>query len=143
DYGDSLRPFNAKRRVIVAYSRRRGRLVEGGDKIRDEGVVGQGLEPMRASRWNVELALVRRAQLEGLPFSEAVRLGTQVDNDVVDRARNAADDFYFRMRRLLIVHATQGSGPRGERAAVLHELCFESAFREDSFAKRAHKVTAL
>src|SRR5581483_1805186 len=74
-------------------------------------------EPVRT----VDLAVVLIAQLEGLPLTELGRANADVDDDVDDRAPNAAHEL---AHSGLVVHAPNDTSARA-RVVVLDELLLD------------------
>ena len=76
---------------------------------------------MGEARRDVELASVSRSELVGLPLHVGGRARSDVDEDIIDGASEAADKLDLLVRRSLEVHATERAGTCRMRNTVLHE----------------------
>ena len=76
---------------------------------------------MRKSRRNPQLAFIIRRQMHAHPLSECRRAFANVYRHIKHFAHHAAHQFALRMRRYLIMQATQNTFGRA-RVVILHKL---------------------
>lgn len=98
------------------------RIVILGNLVKHFGVVLQSLKSMSKSLWNVEAAaIVRREHNSGILFVGR-RFRTEIDDDIVKRSPNTANNLGFFEWRHLIVHSAQRTFARVEREAALSDV---------------------
>jgi hypothetical protein len=77
---------------------------------------------MREAGRDIELPPVRRAQLEGLVPHEAWQAGAEIDDHVMHRAADAADQLRLRRRIALDKHAPERAGLHGDGEVLLRAI---------------------
>src|SRR4029453_19610019 len=104
-------PADPERRVVVAQTPGRVRLLERRHLVEDLGVVLEGQEAVREALRNVQHPAVAGGQVDADVLAEGGRVQAQVDDHVVDRPVGAADQLGLLVRRPLPVHAPHGAPP--------------------------------
>src|SRR5690625_612332 len=107
DSGDRERPAEFERRIVVAEAAFVFRAVEFADLIEDFGVVRQRLISVSAERRDVECAVIFGGEFDGEVFEKTWRIGSKIDDDVVDGTAGASDQFGFGCWRNLVMHSSK------------------------------------
>ena len=111
DQRHRLRPRDGERRVVVAQAALAAGRVELAHLIADLGAVSERLVAVREHGRHVQRAAVILVELDGEVLQVGRRVGSQVDDHVVDRASGAAHELGLGGRRHLVVHAAQRAAP--------------------------------
>ena len=115
------RPAQRERRIVESHAPPCLLLVRSAHTVFDFRVVHERLEAVGAASRDVERAVGRAAQLDGHVPEQRRRVGTEVDDDVVDGTAHAPHQLRLGMRTDLVVHPADGSGLTGHRHVALHD----------------------
>ncbi len=94
-----LGPIDGETGIVPAHPPFRLRGIMRGNRVAYRAVVGEGKIAMGKAARNIDLSGRILGQGEPFPTQEGGRARPQVDDDIVDRAADAANDLYLGMRR--------------------------------------------
>jgi hypothetical protein len=134
--------MDAQARVIVTQAGGGLRHVELADLIKHFGIRFRNLHAVGEHFGNVERAAVARGQLDANVLQVSGRIWSQVNDDIVNRASRAADEFNLRMRSLLEMHSADGTLLATERDTALNELIRQVSFPEFPSAESSREKPA-
>src|SRR5215211_717387 len=134
-----LGPLDRERRVVPAHAALGAGRVVLGHLVEDLGIRGERLVAVREAFRYEQRAPVVGGELDSQPLLVGLRVATQVDDDVVDRAARAANELRLGVGGTLEVHAAQRPLPRVERDVRLHDLIGEAVVGELVRAPRARE----
>ena len=106
-------------------------------------IVGQCLEAVGEAFGDIQHSHALPMKFHGDPLLEGRGFPPQVDNDIIDRAVDAMDQFVFRMGRLLKMHAPQRSCLSGEGDAALCNLRIQSLIGKLAFTEGSPKKSPI
>ena len=119
DRGRRKRPGDVQVRIIMGDREVLGRVVWAVDSITDVGGLGECLESVEETRWDVQMPKFVVVKQKRLLPAERWRSSADIDHDIVHGSMSTANQFCF-AAAAATVHATHDADPRtGLR--VLHE----------------------
>jgi hypothetical protein len=137
-------PVYGERRVVPTHAPCRIRVIELRHLIKDFRIIRQGLKSVGEICRDVERRpRVACAQLHGQPSTVGGRFRPEIDDDVVNGAREAGDEFRLGERCNLIVHAAQGAFFPTIRNITLNDARIQPVLRKFLRAERARKKSSL
>src|SRR3989344_4479701 len=138
-----LGPVDLERGIIPAHSTRRLSIKVLTHHIEDLCRIREGLKSMSAPLCDIQRTAIFSIQLRRDPLQICRGVVAQVDRDIVQGSLRAADQLRFRMRFLLIVHATERARALIERSTALHHTSLEASFNSLFFVPRPCKKTTF
>src|SRR5258708_24690798 len=120
--GITLRPGNAKRRIVPTDAARRACVVTSRDHVENGGVILDRLKSVCAPLRNVDHGPLLCGQRRPERAPERLRSPTQVHHGVEQPSGPATHELGFRMRLRLVMEAAHGSAPTlaGEAGLLDH-----------------------
>ena len=136
-------PWDIEKWVVITNTAGGGWMIEFGHEIGDFGVVGEGKESMGKACGDVEKAPVIGGEFGAKMFIPGWGKWADVEDDVVDSAGVAADDFTFAVGSVLEVEPAQGMFVVVEGDACLLDVEEDAFFGELFDAECSGEIAAL